>query len=143
MQQAITLAFRHQVDVELVDADRLELAQLRNRLLLPSRGRVQNRSQISSVTNSPCLAPTRCSVKYVELARFDVVGEHLQDDGAISCSSGPDQVTGRGSRTIARTAHLVARSKSSEIAIALTMRLRKRRQFLASSSRPGRAPWSR
>ena len=56
-RERLLLAVGHQVDREVVDADRLELAQLRGAWsTLPS---TEKRSQISSVTNEPWAAPTR------------------------------------------------------------------------------------
>ena len=54
-------AVRHQVDIELIDPDRLQPPGFAMACsALPS---TQKRSQISSVTNSPCFAPTReCSL---------------------------------------------------------------------------------
>src|SRR5215203_781629 len=76
--QNLFLALRHQVDVELVDADRLQLAQLLDRLLdgAEHAEAVGNLVGDALAVGGP---DARVILVVVELARLDVVSERLRN----------------------------------------------------------------
>src|ERR671939_598285 len=80
--ERLLLALRHQVDVELVDADRLELAQLLRRL----RGCAEDAEAVADLVGDE-LAVLRADagvlVVVVELPRLHVVGQRLRHDVAL------------------------------------------------------------
>src|SRR5215216_4942190 len=76
--ERLLLALRHQIDVELVDADRLELLQLVGRLL----GRPQHAEAVADLVGDE-LAVLRADAAVllvvVELPRLHVVGQRGRD----------------------------------------------------------------
>ena len=76
--EVLLLAVRHEVDVELVDADRLELLQLRGRLL----GVAEDAEAIADLVGDELAvlrADARVLVVVVELADAHVLGELVRD----------------------------------------------------------------
>ena len=106
-RERLLLAVRHQVDVELVDADRLELAQLRGRLL----GVAEDAEAVADLVGDE-LAVLRADagvlVVVVELARLDVVGQRLRDLRAVGAVA-LDQVHDVVRDHRREPAHLLAR----------------------------------
>ena len=86
-RERLLLAVRHQVDRVLVDTDRLELAQLRRRLL----DRPEHREAVADLVGHEGAvgrADARVVVVVVELPGLDVVGERLRERRSRRCRSG-------------------------------------------------------
>src|SRR5918912_2964429 len=80
--ERLLLALRHQVDVELADAHRLELAQLLARLL----GGAEDAEAVADLVRDELAVPgadAAVLVVVVELPRLDEVGQGLRDDVAL------------------------------------------------------------
>src|SRR5207302_737561 len=81
--QGLLLAVRHEVDVELVDADRLELAQLRGDGL----DAAENAEAVDDLVGHELAvlrADARVLLVVVELSRLDEVGQLLGDLGVLA-----------------------------------------------------------
>ena len=75
----LLLVLRHQVDVELIDPDRLELAQLCDRQLRIAEDSEAVADLVRHELAVLC-ADAGVLVVVIELPRLDVVGEHRRDD---------------------------------------------------------------
>jgi hypothetical protein len=103
----VLLPLGHQVDVELVDADRLELAELLDRLV----GRAQHAEAVADlVAHERAVLGARARVLVVVVARLvrDVVGQRARHDRAVGAVA-PDQVLDVVGDHRREPAHLVAR----------------------------------
>ena len=104
--EILLLAVGHEVDVELVDADRLELLQLRRRLL----GVAEDAEAVADLVGDELAvlrADARVLVVVVELAHADVLGELVRDLGLVAVAL--DQVHDVVRDHRREPAHLVAR----------------------------------